>query len=169
MPEGGISHRGAQMSRQGKRVTTIGINYWINQLSEKLFKNTDIFMFICLCVYWYSVILFYFFNFAPLFYAAASHLLCARVRARRLSGHMAATLIDHACRFLSCVRVRSCPCCLLLLLSLLSLLLLLLLFIILRNSWPVVSLLWAQQRQQQQRRIALIITTTVCNTKMRFV
>lgn len=85
-------------------------------------------------VFCYFILFYFFFNFAPLFYAAASHLLCARVRARRLSGHMAATLIDHACRFLSCVRVRSCPCCLLLLL-----LLLLLLFIILRNSWPVVG------------------------------
>lgn len=117
-------------------------------------------------VFCYFILFYFFFNFAPLFYAAASHLLCARVRVRRLSGHMAATLIDHACRFLSCVRVRSCPCCLLLLLSLLSLLLLLLLlFIILRNSWPVVGAAAAAQ----QRRIVLIITTTVCNNEMRFV
>jgi len=70
--------------------------YLINIQSWCAYTN----MFVCIGISCF------FFNFAPLFYAAASHLLYARVRARRLSSHMVAALIDHACRFLSC----PCPC-----------------------------------------------------------
>lgn len=115
MPEGGISHRGAQMSRQGKRVTTIGINYWINQLSEKLFKNTDIFMFICVCVYWYSVILFFSFLILLLCFMPLLRTCC--VRALERDGYLVTwpllSLIMRAVFSLVFVfvRVRAACCC----------------------------------------------------------
>lgn len=85
MPEGGVSHRGAQMSGQGKRSVII------NQLTEgEIIKEYPQHILMLMCVLYVLVFVLFliFWYFAPLFYAAASHLLSARVRARRLSVHI---------------------------------------------------------------------------------